>query len=129
MLERLIASQNLATVRIDSDLPTLVDLLPKQAKTRRKVLQAVERLVGPRRQELVQFNFRDLSVADEFDQASITYALRELNRAGGVHLRAAVPRPGDPHDPPRSALRRAGDRLSRPSSGERPWNREAQPRD
>ena len=80
VLERLIASQNMATVRIDSDLPTLVDLLPRQAKTRRKVLQSVERLLGPRRQELVQFNFRELSVADEFDQASITYALRELNR-------------------------------------------------
>jgi ATP-dependent DNA helicase RecQ len=44
------------------------------------VLQAVERIIGAQRQELVQFNFRDLSVADEFDQASITYALRELNR-------------------------------------------------
>ena len=29
VLERLIASQNMATVRIDSDLPTLVDLLPQ----------------------------------------------------------------------------------------------------
>ncbi len=48
VLERLIASQNLATVRIDSDLPTLVDLLPKQAKTQRKVLQAVERIIGAR---------------------------------------------------------------------------------
>ena len=38
VLERLIASQNLATVRIDSDVPTLVDFLPKQAKTQRKVL-------------------------------------------------------------------------------------------
>lgn len=80
VLERLIASQNMATVRIDSDLPTLVDLLPKQAKTQRKVLQAVERLVASRRQELVQFNFRDLTVHSEFDQNSISYALRELNR-------------------------------------------------
>ncbi|MEN6459284.1 MAG: ATP-dependent DNA helicase RecQ [Thermoguttaceae bacterium] len=80
VLERLIASQNLASVRIDSDLPTLVDLLPKQAKTRRKVLHAVERLVGPRRQELVQFNLRDLTVNDELDQTSIGHALRELNK-------------------------------------------------
>lgn len=79
-LERLIASQNMATVRIDSDLPTLVDLLPKQAKTQRKVLQSIERLVGERRQELVQFNFRELTVSDDYDQASITYALRELNK-------------------------------------------------
>ena len=40
VLERLIASQNMATVRIDSDLPTLVDLLPKQAKV------AAERCCG-----------------------------------------------------------------------------------
>ncbi len=80
VLERLIASQNMASVRIDSDLPTLVDLLPKQAKSQRKVLHAVERIVGPRRQELVQFNLRDLSVNDDMDQASIAHALHELNR-------------------------------------------------
>ena len=80
VLERLIASQNLATVRIDSDLPTLVDFLPKQAKTQRKVLHAVERIVGPRRQEFVQFNLRDLTVNDELDQTSIAHALRELNK-------------------------------------------------
>ena len=79
VLERLVNSQNLAAVRIDSDLPTLLDLLPKQAKTQRKVLQAVERLVGPRRQELVQFHLRNLSVADEMDHESIAYALRELS--------------------------------------------------
>ncbi len=78
VLERLIASQNMATVRIDSDLPTLVDLLPKQARTQRKVLHAVERLVGPRRQELIQFKLRDLNLIDELDPDSIAYALREL---------------------------------------------------
>jgi ATP-dependent DNA helicase RecQ len=80
VLERLIASQNMATVRIDSDLPTLVDLLPKQAKSQRKVLRAVEHIVGPRRQELVQFSVRDLSANDDMDQASIAHALHELNR-------------------------------------------------
>ncbi len=80
VLERLIASQNMASVRIDSDLPTLVDLLSKQAKTQRKVLQSVERLVGNRRQELLQFQIRDLACSDELDQESIVYALRELNR-------------------------------------------------
>ena len=79
VLERLVNSQNFAAVRIDSDLPTLVDLLPKQAKTQRKVLQSVERLVGVRRQELVQFHLRNLAVADELDHESIAYALRELN--------------------------------------------------
>jgi len=80
VLERLIASQNLAAVRLDSDLPSLVDLLPKQAKVRRKVLQAVERMIGPRRNELIHFNPRQLHADLELDQASVAHALRELNR-------------------------------------------------
>jgi ATP-dependent DNA helicase RecQ len=80
VLERLIASQNMASVRIDSDLPTLVDLLPKQARAQRKVIQSIERIVGDRRQELVQFNLRDLTANDDMDQTSIAGALRELNR-------------------------------------------------
>ena len=78
-LERLIASQNMAAVRLDSDLPTLVDLLPKQAKVRRRVLQAVERLVGTRRNELVQFQARELAATIDLDQATIAHALHELN--------------------------------------------------
>ncbi|MBN2578203.1 MAG: RecQ family ATP-dependent DNA helicase [Pirellulales bacterium] len=80
VLERLVASQNLASVRIDSDLHGLVDLLPKQAKVRRKVLQAVERLIGPRRQELIPFSPRQLEGLVELDHDSIIHALNELNR-------------------------------------------------
>ncbi|MGD0653487.1 MAG: RecQ family ATP-dependent DNA helicase [Thermoguttaceae bacterium] len=80
VLERLMSSQNLASIRIDSDLPTLVDLLPKQAKVQRKVLRAVERLVGTRRQELIPFSPNRLAVGDEIDQPSLLHALHELNR-------------------------------------------------
>jgi len=79
-LERLVASQNLAAVRIDSDLPSLMDLLPKQARVRRKVLRAVERLLAGRRNEFVHFNHRELPGCDELDQPSIAAALRELGR-------------------------------------------------
>ena len=79
VLERLVASQNRAAVRLDSDLPTLVDLLPKQARVRRRVLQAVQRLVGPRRHEMVHFNPRELHEESDLDHASLTHALRELN--------------------------------------------------
>ncbi|MFH1923218.1 MAG: RecQ family ATP-dependent DNA helicase, partial [Planctomycetota bacterium] len=79
VLERLVASQNRAAVRLDSDLPTLVDLLPKQAKVKRRVLQAVERFVGPRRHEMVYFHPRDLVESSQLDQASVTHTLRELN--------------------------------------------------
>ena len=117
VLERLVNSQNFAAVRIDSDLPTLVDLLPKQAKTQRKVLQSVERLVGVRRQELVQFHLRNLAVADELDHESIAYALRELNNLSAftyvppfrgrairmVRRDLRVRRPGDRFRGPRAA--------------------------
>jgi len=78
VLERLVAAQNMASVRIDSDLPTLVEMLPKQASVQRRVLRAVERLVGPRRHELVHFRPRVFADQIETDQASLAHALREL---------------------------------------------------
>jgi len=87
-LERLTTSQNMACVHIDSELPTLVDLLPKQAKVRRKVLQAVERAIGSRRGETVYFNPHDLAQTAELDASSVTHALRELN---SLHAFSYVP--------------------------------------
>ena len=69
----------MATVRLDSDLPTLVDLLPKQAKVRRQVLQAIEKLVGPRRNEMITFRPGELARMVEIDGTSLAHALRELN--------------------------------------------------
>lgn len=84
VLERLIASQNMASVRIDSDLPTLVDMLPRQATVRRKVLRAVEKLLGSRRNELVPFPPKQLmAMAEDLDQGSFAHALRELNDLPG----------------------------------------------
>jgi ATP-dependent DNA helicase RecQ len=83
VLERMLAEQNMAAVRIDSDLPTLVDLLPKQARVQRTVLQAVERLLGPRRQELVPFHLRDLLRTLDMDTESVAHALHELNHVRG----------------------------------------------
>ncbi len=80
VLERLGTGQNMAAVRLDSELPTLVDLLPKQAKVRRRVLQAVERLVGDRRNEMVHFHLHELAAEAELDTTSLGNALRELNR-------------------------------------------------
>ena len=64
---------------IKDDLPTLVDLLPKQAKVRLRVLQAVERLVGGRRNELIHFRPGNLAADVELDQSSVAAALRQLN--------------------------------------------------
>jgi ATP-dependent DNA helicase RecQ len=46
----------------------------------RKVLRAVERLVGARRQELIPFSPNRLAIGDEIDQPSLLHALHELNR-------------------------------------------------
>ena len=128
VLERLVASQNMASVRIDSDLPTLVDLLPKQARVQRKVLKSVERLVGDRREELVPFNVHQLDANQELDHDSIVHALRELCRLECVYLSSAVSRPGDSHDPPRFALQGTRNRLRGTRTPQGDGIREAQPR-
>src|SRR5262245_13710418 len=79
-LERLDSRQNMAAVRIDSDLPSLVDLLPREAKTQRRVLQAVEREVGGRRFERVYFPPRKIMQQAQIDQAAFTRALKELSK-------------------------------------------------
>jgi ATP-dependent DNA helicase RecQ len=79
VLERLIASQNRAAVRLDSDLPTLVDLLPRQARVQRLVLRALEHLVGARRQEMVYFHLQDVLKETGLDSTALSNALRELN--------------------------------------------------
>jgi ATP-dependent DNA helicase RecQ len=85
VLERLEARQNMAAVRLSSDLPTLVDLLPPQATARRKVLRAVERMAGPRRNELVYFHPHELDVEEGIDPSSVLRVLRELNALDVFH--------------------------------------------
>src|SRR5262245_6454089 len=79
-LERLDARQNMAAVRIDSDLPTLVDLLPRDAKVQRRVLQAIERRIAGQRYERVYFSPRQIAQAAEVDANSLNRALRELSK-------------------------------------------------
>ncbi len=79
VLRRLVSSDNRATVRLDSQLPTLVDLLPKRASVRRTVLRAIEQIVGARRGEIVSFEPLELARLTGLEQASIATALRELN--------------------------------------------------
>jgi ATP-dependent DNA helicase RecQ len=78
VLERMEPNRNMAAVRIESDLPTLVDLVPAPAHTRRRVIRAVESLVGQRRYELVYFRLHDVAETAELPLASVSRALREL---------------------------------------------------
>jgi ATP-dependent DNA helicase RecQ len=78
VLERLESRENMARVKLDSDLPTLVDLLPRQAKAQRRLLQAIERFVGTVRHEWVDIPPRELVAALDTDSAALSRTLREL---------------------------------------------------
>lgn len=80
VLKRLDSSANAAIIRIDSDLPTLVDLLPREAKLRRKVLLAAEKIVGKRRGEDVYVRPARLAEVADVQPEQLTRTLRELNR-------------------------------------------------
>jgi ATP-dependent DNA helicase RecQ len=54
-IERLDSRQNSAGIRIDSDLSTLVDFLPKDARSQRHVMRGIEKVVGELRNERVMF--------------------------------------------------------------------------
>ncbi len=78
-LERLEAAENMAAVRINSDLPTLVDLLPQQAKVKRQVVRSVERLVGSHRNAWQYFQPRELlRELEELSTSDLSRHLREL---------------------------------------------------
>jgi ATP-dependent DNA helicase RecQ len=78
VIDRLESGAGLACLRIDSNLPTLVELLPKEAKVRRKVLRVVERIIGDRRGESVYLHPRTLLQACDMEREALNRTLREL---------------------------------------------------
>ncbi len=78
VIDRLESGAGLASLRIDSNLPTLVDLLPQEAKVRRKVLRVVERIIGDRRGETVFIHPRTLLQACDMEREALARTLREL---------------------------------------------------
>ena len=79
-LERLDSRQNMGAVRIDSELPTLVDLLPRDSKNPRKVLQVIERLMGDVRNERVFMRADYVAKQADLEVAAVNRALKELNK-------------------------------------------------
>ena len=82
-IERLESQHNMASVKLDSDLPTLIDMLPRDAHVQRRVLRAVESLVGDRRYEWVYFMPQQLAHITEIERTALHRALRELLRLPG----------------------------------------------
>ncbi|MEM8734213.1 MAG: ATP-dependent DNA helicase RecQ, partial [Planctomycetota bacterium] len=78
VLERLEMGGGLAMVRIESDLPSLVDLLPREAKVKRQVMRFIERAVGDRRGEDVYIHPRWLLQESGMQRDTLTRTLREL---------------------------------------------------
>ncbi len=79
-IERLESQQNQASVRISSQLPTIIDMVPRDAKKRRHVLRLVEERVGSWKGERVYFAPKDLCEKAEMSWEAVQRALRELNK-------------------------------------------------
>jgi ATP-dependent DNA helicase RecQ len=77
-IERLDSKQNAAAIRIDSNLPTLIDLLPREASVQRFVMRELERIVGDFRGELVMFQPPRLAKRLDMKWESVNRALREI---------------------------------------------------
>ncbi len=78
VMERLEMSGGLAMFRIDSKLPTLIDLLPKAANVQRSVLRALEKAIADRREEAVYIHPRWLMQQLQMDRDALNRTLREL---------------------------------------------------
>ena len=79
-IERLDTQQNMASVKLIGNMPSFVDMLPKEARTRRKVLRKIESLVGDVRDERVYFHPRQLT-DEKMNIDSVNRAIRQMNEA------------------------------------------------
>ncbi len=77
-IERLDSKQNAAGIRITSELPTLIDLLPREAKVQRHVLRGLEQLVGSFRGERIMFQPARFADRMEMKWESVNRAIRQL---------------------------------------------------
>lgn len=78
VIERLEASGGLAMVRLTSNLPSVVDMLPKSAENKRKVLRSVERAIGDCRDEAVYVHPRWLMQQTGMERDTLGRYLNEL---------------------------------------------------
>ena len=77
-IERLDSRQNAAGIRIDSDMKTLIDLLPRTARSQRHVMRGLERVVGDLRHERVMFQPKWLAETLEMKWEAVNRTIREL---------------------------------------------------
>lgn len=80
VLERLASQENMASIKIDSNLPTLVDVLGRDASIQRRVMRALEKIVGDRRSDRVYFQLPYLMQLADVERDALARALREINK-------------------------------------------------
>ena len=83
-IERLDSQENMAAIRIESELQTLVDLLPRDATSQRHVLRGLEKLVGPLRGERVMFRPKRFAEQMEMKWSAVARAIREITKLDAV---------------------------------------------
>ncbi|MCH2181325.1 MAG: RecQ family ATP-dependent DNA helicase [Mariniblastus sp.] len=83
-IERLDSKDNRAAIKIDSPLPTLVDLLPREAKQQRKVMRGLEQVVGSMRGERILFEPKRFALELDMKWEAVARAIRQLIHLEGV---------------------------------------------
>ncbi len=83
-IERLDSKQNAAAIRIDSELPTLIDMLPREASVQRFVMRELEKIVGNFRGELVMFQPPRLAKRLDMEWPAVNRAIREIVKLDAV---------------------------------------------
>jgi ATP-dependent DNA helicase RecQ len=79
-IERMDPHRNMAVVRVNSDVESLVDVLPKNAKMQRKVMSAVQTIVGDDRHEPIYVQPSTIAEKTNVALTAVTRALRELSQ-------------------------------------------------
>jgi len=80
VIERLEASQNLATVRLATDAESVVEFVPARAKSQRRVLNVIAQIVGNRRNELVYIPPATIYERTEMTPRAVATAINGLSK-------------------------------------------------
>jgi len=127
-IERLDSRQNAAGIRIHSDMKTLIDLLPRNARNQRHVMRGLERVVGDLRNERVMFQpVAGRNAGDEVGSSESDD--QRVNQTTDDRLCASVSRPSDPRERPSEKVLRTGNRLQRTRSPSKSRTRQTRKRD
>ena len=80
IIQRLAPHRNMSVIQINSDLFSLVDLLGTKARNSRKVMHAIESLIGDTRFEPVYIHLDNLVQRSELSPQAVRKSLNDLNK-------------------------------------------------